>query len=438
MLSIVNLSQIAASSLLSGIWQGILLAAGVGLLLRFIPKTTATFRFTIWTTLFLVLAFLPFLNAFSAASNRNLETHGSMVRSPMVQLDIRWSFAIAALWALFSLIRAVKLTISAFRLRQIWKRAIPVATDAGWSTTPSDGLRAAQLCTSIEVDRPSMIGFFSPRILIPTWLFEKLTPSELKQIVLHEMGHLRRADDWINLIQKLALALFPLNPALIWIEKRLCFEREIACDDAVLRFTKAPKAYATCLTSLAERSLDHRATSLSLGAWEKQSELSRRVHNILRHAEGMSRPQATVFLCVLVLALLGGTVGLVRCPQFVSFSGPQTAIHAEALSSPTVEYHNVVFNQSAGPRPILLKASMPSSQPSAPRKLAKQKLHRNTSTSASQRVKKTNARARQTLVLTNWPESDRPRIILTVTDQHHFLAPYAAMPTDGGWLVIQL
>ena len=93
-----------------------------------------------------------------------------------------------------------------------------------------------------------MIGFFSPRILIPEELFERLTTMELEQIVLHEMGHLRRADDWMNLVQKIGLVLVPLNPALLWIERRLCFERELACDDAVLRSTRAPKAYATCLT----------------------------------------------------------------------------------------------------------------------------------------------------------------------------------------------
>ena len=432
-LSMENLSQIAASSLLSGIWQGILLAAGVGLSLRLVPKTTATIRFAIWTTLFLVLALLPFLNAFSGTPNRTLDAH-----SPMVQLDIRWSFAIAALWALFSLVRAVKLTSSAFRLRQLWKRATPVETDADWHMLPSDGSRVAQLCTSTEVDRPSVIGFFSPRILIPKWLFEKLTPSELKQIVLHEREHLRRADDWINLIQKLTLVLFPVNPALIWIEKRLCFEREIACDDAVLRLTKAPKAYATCLTSLAEHALDHRTLSLSLGAWAKQSELSRRVHNILRHAEGMSRPQAALVLGGLVLALFGGTTSLLRCPQFISFSGPQQAIRAEAQPSSAVEYHNVVFNSSAGPHLTLLKASMPSSQPSAPISLTKQKPRRHTRAAALQRVKKTANRAHQALMLTDWPESDRPRIILTVTDQHHFLAPYATMHTDSGWLIIQL
>ncbi len=275
--------------------------------------------------------------------------------------------------------------ITAFRLRQLWKRATPVETSADWSALPANS-RSAQLCTSTEIDRPSVIGFFSPRILIPKWLFDKLTPSELKQIVLHELGHLNRADDWLNLIQKLALVLFPLNPALIWIEKRLCFEREIACDDAVLRLTKAPKAYATCLTSLAERTLDHRAMSLSLGAWEKQSELSRRVHNILRHAEGMSRPQAALVLGGVSLALVGGATGLLHCPQFISFSGPQSAVaavRAEAQSSPAAEFHAVAFHPSAaGPRPILLKASMPVTQPSTPISLTKQKQHRHTSSAA--------------------------------------------------------
>ncbi len=91
------------------------------------------------------------------------------------------------------------------------------------------GSRRAELCVSDEVDRPTVIGFFAPKILIPTWLVEKLTATELEQIVLHEAGHLGRADDWMNLLQKIALVVFPLNPALAWVERRLCFERELAC-----------------------------------------------------------------------------------------------------------------------------------------------------------------------------------------------------------------
>jgi beta-lactamase regulating signal transducer with metallopeptidase domain len=434
MQSIESLSHIAASSLISGIWQGIVLTAAAALYLRFVPRTTAAIRFTIWTALFLVLALLPILNAFSPMPTQT----SAATHTAFFQLDIRWSIAIATLWAMLSIVRALKLVISALRLRGLWKRATPVNIGADFILPSSTSARAAQLCTSAEVDRPSVIGFWSPRILIPEWLFEKLSPSELQQIVLHEMGHLRRADDWLNLIQKFGLVLFPLNPALFWIEKRLCFERELACDDAVLKHTKAPKAYATCLTNLAERTLDRRTMSLSLGAWEKQSELTRRVHSILRHAESMSRPQAAAVLGVLILSLAAGTTGLVRCPQLVSFSRTTQAISAEAQPSPAAEYHNVVFNPTAAPHATLLKASMPSAQPSVPTLQTKPRQRRHANPSPTQRVKKQTSNPKHWVVFTNWDESSSPKLIPLLADPQSFVVPYAAIATESGWLVIQL
>ena len=129
--------------------------------------------------------------------------------------------------------------------------------------------RCADLCTSSEVERPSVFGFFRPRVLLPEALLERLTPSELRQVVMHEMEHLRRGDDWTNLLQKLALVVFPLNPAMLWVERRLCAERELACDDGVLRASAGRKAYAICLTRLAEYSMLRRSFSLVLGAWER-------------------------------------------------------------------------------------------------------------------------------------------------------------------------
>ena len=202
----------------------------------------------------------------------------------VVHVDVRWSFADSGFVAgVASLVRGVKLAMSAVRLRGIWRRAVPVeGCDAG---AVAAGVRGVELCTSEEVDRPSVIGFFSPRILIPEGCL-RVDEAELGQVVLHEMGHLRRADDWINLLQKLSLVVFPLNPVLVWIERRLCLERELACDEGVLRLTGAPKAYATCLTNLAEHRLGRRAAALTLGAWERRSELAQRVHRIFAAAKG--------------------------------------------------------------------------------------------------------------------------------------------------------
>jgi hypothetical protein len=185
--------------------------------------------------------------------------------------------------------------------------------------------RRYQICVSDSIDRPSVIGFFSPRVLLPAWLFPQLTQAELEQVVLHEVQHLRRHDDWTNLAQKLILAAFPLSPALHFIDRRLSREREMACDEAVVRITRAPRAYAACLASLAERGLTRRAEALSLGAFERRPELVDRVHTILRGARTLPPAAATALLGTLACALAAVSVGLAQCPQLLAFVAPSPA-----------------------------------------------------------------------------------------------------------------
>jgi hypothetical protein len=369
-------------------------------------------------------------------------------RGAVVHVDVRWSFAIAALWLMVSLVRAVKLAMSAVRLHGIWKRAVPVeGCDA---VLLAAGIRGVELCTSKDVDRPSVIGFFSPRILIPEELFARLTTAEFGQIVLHEVGHLRRGDDWINLLQKLSLVLVPLNPVLLWIERRLCLERELACDDDVLRLTKAPKAYATCLTNLAEYRLGRKAATLSLGAWEKKSELARRVHSILLGGKRMGTAQARVVMGVVVLGLLGGSAELARCPQLVSFSRATLPVSAEARSSSgaglgyvPVAFHasgNGTANGAGVAHETLLKASMPVDRGTHPVSPAVVKHRRAASAPAVQRTRQDRAGVREVrrFVTVTWDESERPGMVLSVTQERVISTSYAAVHTAGGWLVIQL
>jgi hypothetical protein len=445
-----NLSRVAAGSVVSGLWQGLVLAAAIGICLRLVPKTTAAIRFAVWTAVFAVLALLPLLHAYGLRGGGGAAGHGALV-----QVDARWSLAIAVLWLAVSIVRAVKLVVGAVQLRGIWKRATPIEMNTSGNSALAAGWRGATVCTSVDVDRPSVIGFFSPRILIPREMFEQLSVSELEQIVLHEMGHLRRGDDWMNLLQKISLVLVPLNPVLLWIERRLCFERELACDDAVLRFTKAPKAYATCLTHLAEQRLGRRAAALSLGAWEKRSELAGRVHSILRRGEGMGRTQAGVMMSVLVLGLVGGAAELSRLPQVVSFSGGGAPMQEEAQSfaSGDAVYQPVAFHPSGVAVPAagvahetLLKASMPrGTAVQVPQHKTQEaaKRHRPVHAASLVRVKqdRTMQQAQQMgrwVVLTTWEESSQPRMVLTVSGERVFSSSFAAVPTEGGWLVIQL
>ncbi len=459
--SIEGIAQVAASAFVASLWQGVVLAAAVWLCLRLMPKLTAAVRFAVWSAVFVAILLLPLAQMSGS--------HAAVSAGATFHLDVRWSYLIAAAWAMVSLARGAKLAVSAWRLHGLWKRSTPVPTAlpmVGSSARSEGGFgaREVQICTSTEIDRPSVIGFFKPRVLIPEWLFEKLTPGELEQIVMHEFGHISRADDWINLFQKIGLVLFPLNPALMWIDRRLCFERELACDDGVLEHTHAPGVYATCLVSLAERAKNRRVAPLSLGAWERKSELGRRVQSILRSGERMSRKQAWLAGSAVGVALLGGAAGLSKCPHFVAFTEGSAAGAIAERAVPIVpnvtaaEYRPVVFHPERAPHATLLKATLPAGpatqhahMPShkgaaiaAPARAATPK-HAPT----VERVKQASAGMQRWVVLTTVsmattdepagksirpPLPVRPGMMLAVDGEHAI----AAVPTGDGWLVFQL
>ncbi len=341
-----TVSDAATGSLVAAVWQGALLVAAAATGLRLLKNASAAARFAIWFAVFVLVAGLPAL----ALLGRSGVGVGGSAQAPWLTVSSRWSESILVVWAAASLARAVALVRAAFRVNALWRRATPLPEEQWPEGAVRSAGRAVQICTSDEVDRPSVIGFFAPRILIPSWLVQKLSPDEMGQVILHEAGHLRRADDWLNLLQKVAVVIFPLNPALLWVERRLCFERELACDERVLRVTGAPKAYASCLASLAEHRLGRRASALMMGALGRESELGQRVRRILSRSEGMGRIQTRLVTGGAVLALVAGTAALERTPQLIGFSA-DTSARETATAMPGVTgrrsggaYQAVVFH----------------------------------------------------------------------------------------------
>ncbi len=113
------------------------------------------------------------------------------------------------------------------------------------------------------------------------------------------------------------------------MERRLCREREMACDEGVVHQTQAPRAYAACLTSLAERSLKRRSQMLSLGVFERRPELVHRVHSILWRGRALHPLAARAWLGAVSCGLLLGALEMARCPEMVGFvpAASSTAMH---------------------------------------------------------------------------------------------------------------
>ncbi len=332
-------SLLIAPVAVTALWQGLAVAGALGIALRLAPRVSATQRFAAWAAGFVVAVAVPLVPL--AMLLGHAPTAGTAVavaglpQRAWLHLDMRWSMALVAFWAAASLLRGIELGAHTLRLRRFWKQAasMDLPLQVADLCAGVKRLRRVQICSTTELDRPSVIGFFAPRILVPAWLLERLTPGELEQVVLHEAEHLRRGDDWSNLFQKLCLVLFPLNPGLWWMERRLCQEREMACDEGVVRQTRAPRAYAACLASLAAHGLERRAEALSLGAWGQRSELVDRVHRILARGKKLSPVATGGFLVLVGCGLLVSTVELARCPQLVAFV-PDMPLTVAAAAQP--------------------------------------------------------------------------------------------------------
>ncbi len=445
-----HISAQATGALVSAVWQGALLAALVGISLRFFPRLSAAARSIIWLNVFILLAFLhlvPFVAGNQAGPRRALHA---------VQLDLRWSLAVAGFWLALSIYRAGQLVVSGIHLRALAGRATAIEVEANLeSLLHAPFNRRVRLCASDEVARPSVLGFFRPRILVPPALLEALSPQELRQVVIHEMEHLRRGDDWTNLLQKLALVLFPLNPALLWVERRLCAERELACDDRVLQAGSGRKAYALCLTHLAEFSLMRRGFSLVLGAWERRPELVRRVQRILTQpSRTMGRKPALAVCGTLLAGVFGCTLTLAHAPQLVSFvpyggSTQRAAQQDQALP----QLDPVALGAALGGRPHMVKAVMP--EPHRQHAMAGRATYKRHNLPNLQRDRLADLRmpptpappdvsARAAMVMAQLVEmQNAARVTYAVARDREFHRPNVVravyvVRTPNGWLIIQI
>jgi beta-lactamase regulating signal transducer with metallopeptidase domain len=321
-----------AELLIASIWQGLLLTAVAWAALQLAPGLRASTRFTVWMIVFTLIALLPCFaagRAFFAAPGL-FAPAAAQPAGFALRINIVWAFVIEGFWAAASVFALGRLWASVCQMRSLLRNSTPVEIGeemqsflAHPGARPSS--RPVEVRLSDAVDSPSVIGFFRPAVVVPRSLWNQLTSAELQQIILHEMAHLDRGDDWTNLLQKLLRALSPLNPALFWAERNLCLERERACDDAVLDTAGNPRAYASCLTKLAESRLVKRAAMLAPGFWKRHSELAGRVHNILHHRRAPRPFFSRSLVATTLFASLLGVLLLQLCPGIVTFAGRPVA-----------------------------------------------------------------------------------------------------------------
>ena len=314
-------SEVIALRAVDSLIEGTVVALFAALVLSAARRYHAGARFAISFSALMAIALLPFVTL-----SRSSSIPGASPAA--ITVSDSWALYLVVAWALiagWSLLRLVRAAWHLHTLRQSCDLVDPRDLDPLLQETlrRHSNYRKFTLRTSDRVRVPTALGLLKPAVVIPRWVMQELSAAELNQILVHELAHLRRWDDWTNLAQQLVRAVFFFHPAVWWMEKRIALEREMACDDAVLIETASPRAYAECLTRLAERSFVRRSVALAQAALGRIRQTSLRIAQILNGHRPASDSRSWKPAASLVAGFaLISALGISRAPRLIAFQDP--------------------------------------------------------------------------------------------------------------------
>jgi len=332
----LDFARIAASSMLNSVLPGLWLFGLAWLLTRIIGRgSSAALRFSIWLIALCAIAILPWVGPVGASSYAPGLAH-STVAFTLPQDVAKYVFVAWILGAALGLAHLIHGLYRLMRLRATCRPMELDTLDPLLRNTLADvpARRSVRLCVSDAIRVPAALGYLRPMVVFPAWALTETPPQQLNAILLHELAHLCRYDDWTNLAQKFAKAVFFFHPAVWFIESRLTLEREMACDEAVLAANFSPRDYAESLVSLAERSFLRRGIELAQAAVGHVKQLRLRLVEILRRdRQGSVRTRKSA-VAILAVAAVVSTFAVSRAPLLVRFSADNTATRTARISSP--------------------------------------------------------------------------------------------------------
>jgi beta-lactamase regulating signal transducer with metallopeptidase domain len=286
-------AQLLAIRMVDSLAWGTVIVLFAALMLRLTRQNAGT-RFAVWFSALMAIGLVPWIA--SGWRPSGLISASTAGRAAITVPD-RWALYLCAAWALIAAWFAVRVGRAIWHLHVVRRDCValdPAALDPILRETLRRHAmnRRVALCTSEQIRVPTALGLLKPAIVLPLWVMNELPASEVNHILLHELAHLRRWDDWTNLLQQAIKAVLFFHPAVWWIERKVALEREMACDDAVVTETASPRAYAECLAHLAEKSFVERTVVLAQAALGKIRHTSLRVAEILKGNQAAARTRS--------------------------------------------------------------------------------------------------------------------------------------------------
>lgn len=350
------LAEMLAGRMLNSVAEGLVIALLGWVVLCAMRRQNSSTRFAMWFAALAAVVLLPIVE--SARSNAGTATIHSAVRLPGY-----WAVDLFVLWLAIAGVGLGKIAFGFWQLRKLRKSCTkldPGSLPSVLQNTLAEygSGRRINICTSELVRMPTALGFVKPVVVLPAWAMEELTLAELNAVLLHELAHLRRWDDWTNLSQKIVSALLFFHPAVWWIVRGLAREREMACDDFVLAATSDRWGYAECLVSVAEKNFLRRSLALAQAMAGRMKLTAARVARILDvRDQNMERTAATKIwkpaLGVVVTFSAVCLISLPHTPRLIAFENSDSASVSRmaAVESPSSLGAKMVPAEFAGNPP---------------------------------------------------------------------------------------
>lgn len=358
----------ALDRILFSLVGGTALVLLVALLVRLLPRKDSQTGFLVWFSALLATAVLPVVLIVQWPHSVVINQYA---KQEALALPTSLVVYLLFVWLVVATAGLLRIAAGLWQLRNMRVKCETIGQDLlppelAREIAGDRGQRKIEILVSRDATVATAIGFFKPAIVLPKWLIEEGSPDDLKHVLLHELAHLRRWDDWTNLLQRILKAVLFFHPAVWWMERKIALHREMACDDAVLAKAASPKVYAESLARMAERSFLRRQLALAQAAVGRVHQLTLRVTRILDpERPATSQIWKPAIPGVLVLALVCG-MGFSWVPEMVtvedtpghaspeattflskaSHAGSSLATLAAEKGTPSRLYHAALYRQS--------------------------------------------------------------------------------------------
>ncbi|EGF25206.1 M56 family metallopeptidase [Rhodopirellula baltica] len=247
-----------------------------------------------------------------------------------IQAKPLWAQFMRAAWLVFpalvvvsllgTLVGLIRVVLGLGRLRRILRSSSPVSSplvrECFAEACERVGIQpeSVRLATSDQVEIPIAARLIQSVVVLPREMVQDDSTSDVRQVLIHELAHVKRRDQWVVILQHLTSAIHWWNPLVHRLNRCLAEAREEICDNYVLENCDAP-SYCRTLLQITQRQSPSMVPFGAVGLFTSRWKLEQRIQSLLNanrnRATAMTwRGRSLIGLGVLLVLAMGSQLAI--------------------------------------------------------------------------------------------------------------------------------